>query len=493
VAAFQKIMDLKKRLNEGEDFISLATAYSEDPSVRTNNGDLGYFTALQMVYPFETAAYETPVGKVSDPVRTKFGYHLVKVIDKRPAQGEVEVSHIMLRNGKDDLKTKELIFNIYDQLIAGASWDELCRQYSEDQSSKENGGRLRPFGAGAMASVPEFEKMAFTLRESGQISDPFQSSYGWHIMKLERKIPLPSFDEIKGQLKSRVARDERVQISQQALQKKLKTEFQFKENSLVKLTMKDQMDSLLLISNATGELGKQNLFTLQTKPYLVNDFLAYAKNNQTKGSGFEEMYDEFIEEKLMQLLEQKIVSENPEFAMLSNEYYEGILLFEIMEEEVWNKAADDSIGQLKYFNSHHSKYLAGERADASFYSSADSSFRPRLQALLTSHDSVAADRFARANNIREESGIYEKNGKELLNNIAWKPGIYSTEYNGMYYLAQIYGILPAGEKTFEEARASVVADYQQEIENTWIRLLREKYPVRINDKAKQYVLDKLPE
>jgi peptidyl-prolyl cis-trans isomerase SurA len=312
-------------------------------------------------------------------------------------------------------------------------------------------------------------------------------------MRLERKIPLPSFDEIKVQLKSRVARDERVQISQQVWQKKLKAEFQFIENSTIKLTLRDKMDSLLLEDWLDGEFGRQNLFTLQSKAYSVNDFLSYIKKNQTKGNDFEKVYDQYVDKYLKELLEQKIVSENLEFAMLSNEYYEGILLFEIMEEEVWNKAADDSIGQLKYFSSHHSEYLAGERAKASFYSSSDSSFRAPLNGLLIAHDSVAADKFVRGNNIREESGIYEKNGKELLSIIDWKPGIYSTEYNGMYYLAQIYGILPAGEKTFEEARASVVADYQQEIENTWIRLLREKYPVRINDKAKQYVLDKLQE
>lgn len=491
--AFEKIMNLKKRLTEGENFESLAAAYSEDPSVRTNKGDLGYFTALQMVYPFETAAYETAVGEVSDPVRTKFGFHLVKVTDKRPAKGEVEVAHIMIRTGNDDQNAKDLIFNIYDQLNAGASWDELCRQYSEDQSSKDNNGKLRPFGAGAMSAVPEFERMAFTLQKPGEISDPFLSSYGWHIIRLERKIPVPAFDEIKSPLKTRVSKDERVQISQQAWQRKLKAEFAFKENPTVKSDLMEYGDSLLINKDAKldHDLEHQVLFMLQKEEFTVNEFLSYVDKNQSKENDLTKLYDQYIDENLKKLLEEKIVKENPEFALLSNEYYEGILLFEIMEDEVWNKAADDSIGQRNYFKDHHAKYQAGERAKASLYSSSDSLFRPRLKKILNSQDSVTVARFVKTNNVREESGIYEKGSKEPLKSVAWQPGIYSAEYNGMYYIAQIFGILPAGEKTFEEARASVVADYQQEIENTWILLLREKYPVRINDKAKQYILDKL--
>ena len=147
---------------------------------------------MQMVYPFETAAYSTKVGDISQPVRTRFGYHLIKVLDSKPARGEVEVSHIMMRTGnnKDNEKIKNTIFNMHDQLQAGVNWEELCKQYSEDPTTKDNGGKLKPFGTGAMAAVPEFEKIAFYLQKPGEISDPFQTQYGWHIIRLERKIPL---------------------------------------------------------------------------------------------------------------------------------------------------------------------------------------------------------------------------------------------------------------------------------------------------------------
>src|SRR5690606_13272694 len=157
--AYNRIQELKKRIEGGEDFGAVAVASSDDPSARTNKGDLGYFTALQMVYPFEAAAYKAKVGTVVGPVRTQFGYHLIQVTDRKPSRGEVEVAHIMIRtqSAEDDQRARNTIFNVYDQLNAGASWEEMCTQYSEDQSSKQNGGKLRPFGVRAMASVPEFE------------------------------------------------------------------------------------------------------------------------------------------------------------------------------------------------------------------------------------------------------------------------------------------------------------------------------------------------
>ena len=212
---------------KGADFGKLATEFSDDPSAKVNKGNLGYFTALQMVYPFETAAYETKVGSISLPVRTRFGYHIIKVNNRRPARGEVEVSHIMIRTGsaKENEKVKNTIFTVYEQLQAGVKWDDLCNEYSEDASTKESGGRLRPFGTGGMATVPEFERIAFHLQKPGDISDPFQTQYGWHIIRLERKIPLPSFEEISASLKTRVTRDERTELSKQALQIRLRKEF----------------------------------------------------------------------------------------------------------------------------------------------------------------------------------------------------------------------------------------------------------------------------
>lgn len=502
LAAFKKITDIKNRVLAGEDFESLAASYSEDPSARMNHGDLGYFTAMQMVYPFETAAYQTEVGEIAGPVKTQFGYHLIKVTDKRPSRGEVEVSHIMIRtgSGKDKEKSKNTIFDIYDQLSAGASWDELCDQYSEDLSSKDNHGKLRPFGVGAMSSVPTFESTAFSLQQPGEISDPIETGYGWHIIRLERKIPVPAYDQIKNQLRNRVAKDERVQISRQAWQEKLKREFHFTENPKTKSSVWATADSTLANAKwkavAIAQVEKEILFSLNDKGYTVKNFSDFLVKNQKVSKEkpdvlMGKLYEQYVDQLLMQLLEEKIVKNNRDFAMLANEYYEGILLFEIMEKEVWNKAADDSLGQTHYFNSHKSKYHSDERARVRIYYSADSLFRKPLRELLNKGDSISLSRFVRENNVKEETGIFEKAEKDIMGKVPWQPGVYSSENNGMYYLAEIRNILPAGEMTFEEARASVVADYQQELENDWITVLRKKYPIKVNDKARTYVLDTL--
>lgn len=499
--AYNKISELKERALAGDDFGSLAATYSEDPSAPTNKGDLGYFTALQMVYPFETVAYQTSTGEIAGPVRTQFGYHLIKVQDRIPARGEVEVAHIMIRTANGDKeKAKSLIFDLYDQLRAGASWEELCRQYSEDQGSKENGGKLRPFGSGAMSAVPPFEQIAFSIKTPGDVSDPFETAYGWHIMKLIRKIPLPSYDQIKDQLRNRVARDERVQISREAWQAKLKAEFGFTENQKIKSEVIASGDSSLNTAKWNSKKLEHKytaiLFTLKGKGYETKRFAEFVQKNQRASKDnpqviMEKLYNQYVEEILTDLLEEKISDENVEFAMLSREYYEGILLFEIMEKEVWNKAADDSLGQINYYNGNRSKYGAGERANAIFYSHADSSFREPLRQLIHSGDSIKIVHFVKEKKIKEESGLYEKGSKTLIDKLAWRPDVYSFENNGMYYLAQISSILPPGEMTFEEARASVVADYQQALENEWIRQLRKKYPVKVNEKAKAHVLDKL--
>jgi len=277
LAAYHKISDLRRRVLAGENFEALVKEFSEDPSAKTNGGSLGYFTALQMVYPFEDAAYKTKAGEISPIVRTRFGYHIIKVLDRRPARGEVEVSHILLRTGKgNEARIKNTIFEIYDQLKGGRFWDELCNEYSEDTSTKNAGGKLRPFGVGGLASVPEFEQVAFSLKEPGEISDPFQSAIGWHIIRLEKKIPVPPFKETEASLKRRVVRDERLTISKASSLEKRKKEFGFTEESGVKTSVLSLADSTLTKGKwhytGGGAIQDQILFARQSEKTPVRDF-----------------------------------------------------------------------------------------------------------------------------------------------------------------------------------------------------------------------------
>lgn len=498
--AYNKIADIKKRLDAGEDFGTLATSLSEDPSAKSNEGNLGYFTALQMVYPFEAAAYATPVGTVSNPVRTRFGYHLVKVADRRKAMGEVEVSHLLIRVGKDrdNEKARLQIFDVYDRLQGGMAWDDLCMQYSEDQSSKDNGGKLRPFGVGAMASVPEFERNAFALVNPGDYSTPFATQYGWHIVKLERKIPVPPYKELESSLKSRVSRDERMQVAKEAIAVHLRKKYALQENAGVKKKVMLLADSTLQkgIWKAKGkDLNVQTLFTLENKPVLVEIFFNYVSTNQKPNKlnpalYFNQLYESFVNNSIELVVEESLMKTNPDYRFLSNEYYEGILLFDIMEKEVWNKASTDTSGQRTYFENNRIKYKADERAQVIIYSASKKESIDALEVLLKA-DSVIDNAYLKKNAIRMDQGRYEKNERTVLTKVNWSAGLEKMELDGIHYLVKIDRILPAGDRTFEEAKGSLVADYQTYLENQWLEALRKKYPVKINAKGKKYVLGKL--
>lgn len=490
LAAFKKCLSIKEQIAKGEDFGVLAQQLSEDPSAKQNQGSLGYFTALQMVYPFETAAYQAKVGEVVGPVRTQFGYHLIKVFDKRPSSGEVEVAHIMLRvtGTQNEEAVKNQIFKIHEQATNGMAWDELCKQFSEDPGSKDVGGVIRPFGIRGMASVPEFEESAFALKNEGDISDPFRTAYGWHILRLERKIPMPSYETLEPSLKNKVSRDQRVQLSKQQFYAKLKKQYKFHENEAIKTA------SLKAIQAGAdySSMMKETLFDIDGTTYTVQNFVDYATHTTSTGNNnMAGVYDSYVQECIMKLEEKRILVQHPEYAMLLKEYYEGILLFEIMEKEVWNKASEDTVGLQDYFTKNADQYTATERADIAIYSSQKSDFQSDLRVLLQAGDSSKTATYATKRQIRVERGLFQKGDRPLLSMIDWSVGVHSTENNGMYYLAEIFDILPPGKLTFEEAKVSVLTDFQEYLEAGWIEKLKLKYPIKIDEKGKKYVFEQL--
>lgn len=495
--AYQRITALRNRAIAGEDFGMLAAKYSEEPRAEQTKGNLGFFTAMQMVFPFEQAAYLTPVGKVSEPVRTQFGYHIVKVLDRRPSRGEVEVSHIMIRTpeGAEDATARNTIFEIYDKLQKGMDWDELAREYSEDPNSKDKGGKLRPFGVGAMAAVPEFQEMAFSLRDPGDISDPVRTQFGWHILRLESRIPLPPFQELQPSLTQRVSRDERVKISREALRRRMRNEFNYKENASVTLKLLTVGDSILNGEVSMVDTFKNEvLFTMQARPHSIGDFLSFVREQHAIQPGSRDSMDDlltaYVDRVQMRLLEDKVLNESPDYKWLLKEYYEGILLFEIMESEVWNKAMQDTTGQRDYFNKHPGKYMAAERMVGKIYTSQAKQPLEELRRMVEEGELDAQDFLAR-HGIREDAGAFEQKERAIFSKVSWSPGLYTTTQNGLNQLIFIEKILPPGPQTFEEARGSVISDYQTFLEDAWITELKRKFGVRVSKKAKKRAFSQL--
>lgn len=498
--AFKKISDIKARVKAGEDFEKLARELSEDPSAKLNGGSLGYFTAMQMVYPFEKTAYDTKVGEISPIIRTRFGYHIIKVDDKKPSRGEVEVSHILLRTAnKEDSKAKNKIFEIYDQLKAGRSWDELCKENSEDGNTKNNGGRLRQFGIGVFATVPEFESAAFALKNPGEISDPFQSAVGWHIIRLEKKVPVPSYAEIESSLRKKVARDERLKISEQAAADKRRRDFQLAENPDTKTKFFSLADSGLVKGKwrfkGSGDLKNAMLFTINGKPTLGKDFITWIFREQgttslAPKSYIEQLYKDLVDEKLSEAEDEKISSQHPDFKYLLNEYREGILLFEVMEKEVWNRASSDSVGQKKFYQSHLDKLKAGSRVEARFFATAERSFMDKVKKKIANGDTLSQDDMKKFKSV-QPFRKYEKGESRIIDKANWVPGIQEINIENTFYLIEISRLVEPGTKTFAEARSQVISDYQAELEKQWVTLLRKKYPYKVSSKGKKVVMTEL--
>jgi len=500
LAAYHKALTFRDRILAGEDFASVARTFSEDPSAKVNGGDLGYFTVLQMVYPFEEAAFKLKTGELSLPVRTKFGYHLIRVSDKRLARGEIEVSHIILRTGTgDDKKVKAKIFELHNELQAGRSWDELCKEYSDDPSTKNSGGRLRPFGVGALSSVPEFEQAAFALRNPGDLSDPFQSAYGWHIVRLERRIPVPPFEQVEETLKRRVSRDERLRMADDRAWARQLQAAGFSEQADVKEQVIALADSSILKAawryRGTPELSGKTLFLLKNKPYSVDQFVRFAGDEQQQQitsprAGMEQLLNQFVRSCLEDLEDQALRDRYPEYRNLVNEYREGMLLFTIMEKEVWNKAAEDTAALRAYYEGRSTTYQAGERVRARIFSSNDSVFVKGIMQKIQSGDSLT-----RADVKKFRSVLGPRNfapGESKAVDRAPKAiGIHVVRIDEMYHLVQVESLVTAGVRSLEEVRSQVISDYQDFLEKEWVKKLRSKYPAKVNSKARKAVIREL--
>ena len=352
--AFNKILEARNLILQGEDFTTVAKKYSQDPSVTQNGGELGYFTVLQMVYPFENMAYSTPVGEVSVPFRTKFGFHILKIEDIRDSKGEVEVAHIMLKEKPEE--TEKKIDSIYKLLDENPSkFDALAIQFSEDNSSAQNGGKLRKFSSGQM--IDSFSNVAFSLQNVGDISKPFQTIYGWHIIKLINKYPIESFEVLEPKLLQQVESDERSNLIGKSVIDSLSISYKISVNEAA-------LDQFNLDDwKVNPAKFQQILFKIQEKNIYQHQFIEFLKTvgNVTVIEGFKK----FKDNEILNYYKENIEHTNKDFALIYKEFEEGLLLFEMLEMQVWEKSKD-SVGLANFYNSNKSslytdKYLEGNR------------------------------------------------------------------------------------------------------------------------------------
>jgi peptidyl-prolyl cis-trans isomerase SurA len=513
LSAYNRALKLRDAVVKGADFAKVARDSSDDPSAKENNGDLGYFTGMQMVYPFETVAFNTKPGQISMPVRTRFGYHVIKVHDVRPAQGEIHTAHLMVRLPKDPSDSivtaaREKIKAAQKELQNDAPWDSVVLKYSDDKGSAKKGGELPWFGTGRM--VPEFEKAAFALKNDGDISEIVQTMYGFHIIKRLEKRGIPPFEEKKNELRQMIIRDSRNEASKNSMVAKIRKEYNFKEFA----KNKDEFINTLDTTLAEGEWDlnraeKYNkpLITFTDKSGVTTltqqDFAKYISTHQTKRSGSNpqaigySMYDDWATEQSMNFEETRLDEKHADFRNLMKEYRDGILLFDLTDKMVWTKAVKDSTGLQAFYEKNKNNYLWGERCDATLYGCSDAAtadeLRKQLKKGKKSEDAIIdALNKAKPNSVVKQSGRYNHGDSEVIEQAGWKKGISDKNvgYGGKTYVVNIREILPPMPKSLDEARGVVTADYQNYLESEWIRELRNKYPVTVNQEVLKTVWQK---
>lgn len=522
--AYNEILQIREEIMAGKDFAEAAVEYSDDPSARDmeeipnkqrfragNKGDLGYFTVFNMVYPFENGAYETEVGEISQPVRTQYGYHLIQVNDKRDALGKAQVAHIYVAlrpnaSEEDIAEKRDKINNINAKLKDGATFDDAVILYSEDKGSARNGGLLTPFTCNKV--VPEFVLAAESL-EIGEVSEPVQTMYGFHIIKLVSRETPGTFEEEAPAIKERLLKDQRAQKSEEVVLKRIKEENNLVINKENKMAALASIDSTVMTgeyipdSNNTmnGEvmrigskkLGKKSKTLSGISIYTQADLLEYIAQNQSPQENIEErvylenMFQSFVDSKCLEFADMYLEVNYPEFQSLMTEYHDGILLFNLTDEKVWSKAVEDTTGLKEFFLNNNDKYMWGDRVDATIYTVKKKEDVDIVTDYIYKYDNdgdiaqaLDADSIT---SVRITPGKFQKGDNKYIDQVKWTPGVteITSDVEDLTTIVKIKEVLSPQQKKFEESRGIATADYQEYLEEQWIEQLKEKYPVVINE------------
>lgn len=500
LAAFNKLLEARKRIVAGEDFASIARKYSEDPSAKQNGGDLGWFKAFKMVYPFENAAYTTKVNEVSQPFRTSFGYHIVQPTASRIAQGSVQVAHIMiaLKQKDSSIIAEEKIKEVRALLAKGAAFETLALNYSDDKNSAKKGGVLSAFEKGQLSSS-KFENTAFDLKKVGDISEPFKTKFGWHILKLIKKNPVLSFEKMKPSLSKRVTKDSRARVLSQELNTRLREQYKITQEPEIIIyftsVLPEVYDEKLNVFTEDNALSKEAL-KVGDQVYTYKDIAQALEKKYRKAPYISREYfvkrevEKFVNNALITYHKSHLEEQDSDFGLLIKEYKEGLLLFDLLKTEIWDKAQKDSVGLNTFYVNNIERYKSPQTFTTRVFTTSQkkiaSTYLKRntqgensnsvLSVLKKKHDSPII--VTLKDYVKEDlpmSGIVKIGDKELL-----KEG-------ENYVVYEVVSINEAMTNTLQNVRGQVMSDYQKFLEDTFVNRLREDSNITVN----KTVLNKL--
>ncbi|GGE07425.1 peptidylprolyl isomerase [Psychroflexus salis] len=493
--ALETAKEIKLKLQNGADFEALAQEYSDDPSAKTNGGNIGWFKAFKMVYPFENAAYNLNVGEISDPVKTRFGYHIIQKTDERKSTGKLQVAHIMVRMQQSDtLKTPEQHINeIYKKLNNGSDFKDLAKQFSQDENTAENGGIMPVFELGNLNS-PVFEEKAFALQQDGAVSEPFQTRFGWHIVKRISTEALDSFEEQREFLKKRIKTSERSKLLNNRIQENIEQLYSVSKNNeavsyIVYIATEDILKSQWQLPE--DEQIPNNIFLqIEDESHSWLDLAKYvekqqraAKTNASKKAIVQDLANQFVYGKLVEYHKKRLPEIDQEFALTIQEYKNGLLLYEVMERTIWNPAKNDSIALKEYYKANKDEFKSKETIELEI-----ASFSKKKEARKFLKKVSDTEDFSLKANEIEDVIFQEKDVKAVhspaisdklkLNNGVSK--IY--KHNGQFVIYNIFSVNPVRQLDYDEVKGRVISSYQNQLEAQWLEGLLTKFELEVNQK-----------
>ena len=482
--AWEKIDSIRKIVLKRGNFEEIAEEISEDPSARFNKGNLGYFNAFKMIYTFEEAAYTTPIGKISNPIRTRYGYHIVKPISLRKARGRVKTAHIMVavdpNQKKENINAEEKINSIYNKLNNNESFKELAKEYSDDRNSARKSGELGWISSGGNF-YQEFENAVFSLKNDGEISAPFKTPNGWHIVKRLAYETVGDYDKLKYELKNKIQKDARAEKTRTSFIEKLKTEYSLKEelntNHIQKIINSKNFNIDKYISNKDAKYSNELILKFAENEFTNYDFISYLTRvksiEQSKSNKkiIVDQFNNFINREIIEYEKTQLTKKHPEFKALLKEYRDGILLFEISDQKIWSKAIKDTSGLNEFYQENKNNWMWSNRVVAEVFTGKDKKeikkaySRKKKGINLGEYTKTTLDSFDDYNTTYESL-------KKGLN----KPVFI----NGKWIFINVLEKLPARPKYLGEAEGLIVSAYQNYLEQEWLENLKKENKIEVN-------------
>ena len=491
LAAYERAVAIRDSIRAGQiSFEAAARRYSQDPSAAQNGGALGYFSGGQTVLPFEDAAYRTPVGQIGGPIRTQFGYHLLEVTDRRPAKGEIQAAHILIRptggTAADTAAAVATVDSLRARVLAGEDFGTLARQYSQDPGSAPQGGDLGQFGEGRM--VPEFQAAAFALDTPGDVSPPVRTQFGVHLIQLTRKVPRPTYDEAYDDIRQNALRLPRTALKRRKIGREFREQSGGRFDAQVVRAALEQFPADSAYVRATrdgfGAMGANTFAVVGDTVLTVSRLQDVYRRTRVGEDPVETLVavaEDYADERSVEQAVAALEDRDPEFARVFRSYADGVLYFRAAEDSVWTRAKDDEAGLRTYYAAHRGQYRWPDRRRAFAFRSPSDSL---LQTVVTDLNAgrSAAEVFAAHSGdtaaLRLDTVYVADSTQTALDRVlGLAPGQNSDVVAERSRLA-VYvfdAVEPAREKTFDEARAELVSGYQDDLERAWEARLRARY------------------